>query len=144
MTVSHPAGCFVRSHIGRNPEVQRRLQAEIDQVLGGSDPSSLEGLHQLPYAANVIKETLRVSVVGAQTWRVTDREHLIDGGYVLPTDTSLVVPMLSIHESAEYWPQPEAFDPDRFQRQNAAESAEGSLLRFIPFGFGQRMCLGYR
>ncbi len=61
-------------------------------------------------------------------------------GFTLPPNTHVIPLLYAIHMDPELWPEPEAFRPERFL------SADGSELvkpeHFIPFGIGQRMCLG--
>jgi cytochrome P450 len=62
-------------HLGKRPDLQRRLRQEWAQAFADRNPRSLEELWSgLRLAKDVVKESLRLSVVGAQTWRVTDEE----------------------------------------------------------------------
>ena len=81
------------------------------------------------------------------TWRITQEAHKV-GSYTLPAGTSLIVPMVAIHKSPKVWNDPERFNPSRFDDTQQASMPEttkrANTLSFIPFGFGLRMCLGYR
>lgn len=91
-------------------------------------------------------ETLRISPPGFTITKVcTEQTELInaDGTPVtIDKDTVVHIPVYSIHNDPEYFPNPSSFDPDRF------ESADLKMLRdrgiFFPFGQGPRMCLGMR
>lgn len=93
-----------------------------------------------------ITETLRISPPGFTITKVcTEQTELInyDGKPVtIEKDTVVHIPVYSIHNDPEYFPNPTTFDPDRF------ESADLKTLRdqglFFPFGHGPRMCLGMR
>lgn len=75
----------------------------------------------------------------------TEQTELVnyDGKPVtIDKDTVVHIPVYSIHNDPEYFPNPMSFDPDRF------EYVDVKLLRdkglFFPFGHGPRMCLGMR
>lgn len=44
-----------------------------------------------------------------------------------------------MHHSAKFWPDPERFDPERFTPERSAGRPK---LTYLPFGTGQRMCIG--
>jgi cytochrome P450 len=58
-------------------------------------------------------------------------------GYRIPADTYISVSVHNTHHLAEYWPDPERFDPDRF-------GPDGTIHRnaWIPFGNGVHKCIG--
>lgn len=58
---------------------------------------------------------------------------------VLKKGQSVVIPSVALHYDAEYFPDPEKFDPDRFNEQN-----KGLIQPFtyMPFGEGPRNCIG--
>ncbi|HEX2151436.1 MAG TPA: cytochrome P450 [Stellaceae bacterium] len=121
----------------RHPGAYRRLQAECDAVLGGRAPT-IEDLPQLPYALQVFKEAMRlyppVYAVG--------RQPLADfqlGEYLLPRGGTLILNIYAIHRRPDLYPNPERFDPDRFE-----QGREKNLPRhaYLPFGAGPRVCIG--
>ena len=50
---------------------------------------------------------------------------------VIPRDTYVMVPVYSIHNDADYYPEPHVFDPERFSDENKGKRHP---LTFIPFG----------
>jgi cytochrome P450 family 6 len=51
----------------------------------------------------------------------------------------VVVPVMGIHDDLEYYPNPEEFDPERFNQANKWSRPQYSYLRF---GEGPRNCIG--
>jgi cytochrome P450 len=121
----------------QHPEVYRRLQQEVDEVLQGRTPTYADLAH-LPYCLQVFKETLRMYPPGATIMREA-LEDLEIGGYLVPQGSLVLISPYTIHRIPEYFPDPEKFDPDRFTAER-----EKTLPRYayFPFGAGPRICIG--
>ena len=61
------------------------------------------------------------------------------GGKQLPSPTLVVIPIFAIHRHRSLWQDPDRFDPDRFLPENEARYPR---TQFMPFGYGQRVCIG--
>lgn len=125
--------------LGRNPDVDDKLAAELRAVLGGREPSAAD-LPSLPYLDRVLKESLRLY---PPAWAM-GREALDDfeaGGYRVRAGTSIFISQWVTHRDPRFFPQPERFDPDRWQDDPIRR---GALPRFayFPFGGGPRVCIG--
>lgn len=119
--------------ITTHPPVSQKLYQEIDSVLKDKF-LSYETLSQFKYLDRVIKESSRRYTVGPYTAREAD-ENLVIGGYHIPQGTTLFYPIWAVHMDPKYWPNPEAFNPER--PKHSYNSAA-----FIPFGYGARNCPG--
>jgi cytochrome P450 len=123
--------------LARHPEAYQRLRREATTVLGGR-AATAEDLPRLGYALQAFKETLRLYPPAYLTSRlsVTDVEI---GGYRVAAGVDVVANICSMQRRPEYFPDPDAFIPDRFE-----PSAEKSLPRgaYLPFGGGARVCIG--
>ena len=123
--------------IAMHPEVEQRLHAELDTVLGGRLPTAAD-LQALRYTRMIIDETLRMYPIA---WLVSRRPNEDDnvGGYRIPAGANVLVSPYVIHHSPTYWENPEQFDPERF-----APDREDNRPRYayFPFGGGPRMCIG--
>ena len=121
-----------------NPEVQRRIAEEVDQVSGDRKFTHAE-LVRMPYTRAVVDETLRLY---PPAWLITRQALSAD---TLPSDTGLAVeipegslmimsPWL-LHRHSERWADPELFNPERMLSKHSRDA-------FIPFGAGPRLCIG--
>ena len=123
--------------LSTNPAQEERFHAELDSVLGGRAPGA-EDLERLPYTRAIVKETLRLYPASWIFGRslVTDFEL---GGELLPARAGLLVSPWVIHRSPELYEDPAAFRPERW----VDGSTEGlPKYSFLPFGGGQRKCIG--
>jgi cytochrome P450 len=123
--------------LSTHPHVERRVRAELDAVLDDRPPA-LEDLGKLPYLLQVLKESMRLY---PPAWTI-DRHTIADDevmGYRVRKDTLVLVSPFVTHRHPAFWPNPEGFDPERFEP--ALEEARPRYAYF-PFGGGPRMCIG--
>lgn len=123
-----------------NPEVMRKVQDELDAVVGRSRMPSLEDQPHLPYTEATICEVLRrSSVVPLGTSHATSKDTVL-GGYNIPKGATIIPLLYSCHMDPNLWDEPEKFEPTRFLDE---EGRVRKPEQFIPFGVGRRMCLGH-
>ncbi|MFD5451514.1 cytochrome P450 [Streptomyces sp. NPDC003470] len=128
---------FVFHLLGTLPEVERRVHAEVDGALDGRTPV-YDDLPALPYTRNVITEALRLYPPSWMAMRVTAEEVRL-GGRTLPARTMILYSAYALHHNPELFPDPETFDPGRWEGERAALVPRGALL---PFGAGSHKCIG--
>jgi cytochrome P450 len=121
----------------QHPEMFEKLQAEVDRVLGDRLPTMAD-LHQMPYSRMILQETLRIRPPAWQVMRTAVEDDEIDG-YPIKAGTNLVALMYMCHFHPDEWTDPETFDPERFSPER---SETRHKLAWMPFGAGQRMCIG--
>ena len=61
-------------------------------------------------------------------------------GYVIPKNAHVIPLLHAVHMNPDYWEEPEAFKPERFLSEDRKTIQKPE--HFMPFGVGQRMCLG--
>ncbi len=123
--------------LSHHPEMMEKLQAEVDSVLSGRLPTMAD-LHQMPYSRMILQETLRIRPPAWQVMRTAVEDDEIDG-YPIKAGTNLMALMYMCHFHPDEWTDPEAFDPERFSPER---SETRHKLAWMPFGAGQRMCIG--
>ncbi len=113
------------------PEVGDKLRFELDN--SGGDSSEIM---RLPYLNAVCSETLRIYPITLTTFpRILNSEMEILG-YKIPADSTLFPCIYLLHHREDIYPEPERFKPERFiERQY-------SFYEYIPFGGGNRRCIG--
>lgn len=124
--------------LSQHPDVEAKLHAELDQVLGGRLPTVAD-LARLPYTKAVLDETLRLYPV---PWmeRRADKADTI-GGYDIKAGSLIYISPYLMHRHPTYWPDPERYDPGRFAPEQPAQQAR---FAYLPFGGGPRQCIGNR
>ncbi|CAL8110137.1 unnamed protein product [Orchesella dallaii] len=121
------------------PEKQKKLQAEIDRVVGTRLPT-FEDRKRMPYTEATIQEVLRFSSLvptGLIHKTLTD---VTLGGFNVPKNHWVMANLQGVHHDPEIWGDPENFRPERFLSENGEEVVKHEAL--LPFSFGKRVCLG--
>lgn len=125
--------------LAEHPEVDRKLNEELQSVLGSSSrPPEYSDLPQLPYTRAVISESLRLYPPLWMTGRKAIEPTNI-GGCAIPAGGLIMTSQWLIQRSARLFPDPNTFRPERW-----LEEGTPSLPRcaYIPFGAGPRVCIG--
>ncbi len=102
--------------LGQHPAATARLYDEVDGVLA-SAPLTFERLAELPYTESVVKEALRLYPPAFSFGRTPLEDIALeaDGGrYVFRKGASLIISTIAMHRLPEYYPEPEAFRPERW------------------------------
>ena len=122
--------------LSQHPEAEARLHAELDAAVGARPPTAAD-LPRLPYARMVLAESMRLY---PPAWVIGRRatEPYAVRGETLPARTVVLVSPWVLHRDPRWWPEPEAFRPERW----ADDAAERPRLAYLPFGAGTRVCIG--
>jgi cytochrome P450 len=123
--------------LSQNPEVEAKLHAEIDSVLGVRN-AEFDDVPQLRYTRMVVGEAMRLYPPAWAMGRRAQTDIEI-AGYRLPKRTSFFMTQLLMHRNPEYFPDPLRFDPERFAPENEAKRPR---FAYFPFGGGKRQCIG--
>jgi cytochrome P450 len=118
------------------PQVQERLQAELDQVLAGREPRWSD-VPDLTYTRAVIDESLRLYPPAWVISRRAEQGDEIDG-VTVPAGTLVMISPWLLHRRPQAWPDPERFDPARFLGSGSGRGRTD----YLPFGAGPRLCIG--
>lgn len=133
---------FALYFLSQHPEVAERARAEVDELWADpADTSSVafEQAARLRYVRRIIEETLRLWPAGPAFFRKPREDTLIGEKYLVKKGHPILVLLLSLHRDPAWGEDPEAFDPDRFER---AAMKERPAHIYKPFGTGARACIG--
>ncbi|XP_063233543.1 cytochrome P450 4C1-like [Bacillus rossius redtenbacheri] len=128
--------------LGLHQDVQRKVLQE-QEIIFGEDMSrsvTANDLKEMVYLEQVINETMRLYPVVPLVARRADEDVRVNS-YTFPAGTIFVFPIYLVHRESDYFPNPDAFDPDRFSSENSASRPASS---FIPFTYGRKTCIGKR
>ncbi|XP_063611208.1 cytochrome P450 2L1-like [Penaeus indicus] len=127
-------------YMARYPEVQHRVQQQIDEVVPRDTLPSYQHKSRLPLLEATIQEVLRASSMihnGVQRAAQTDT-YL--AGYFIPKGSWVFGCSGICHMDSRYWEEPQEFRPERFLDEEGKVKTPKEGL--IPFGSGRRSCLG--
>ena len=130
---------WIMYYMSKYPVVQRKVQDEIDHVLGSTLEPSLDHRSTLTYTEAMIQEALRKASISPLGLLHATREDYELNGYLIPQGTIVIGNLFASHYNPQAWGDPEEFRPERFI------DSEGKLKKieeFIPFGIGKRNCIG--
>jgi cytochrome P450 len=123
--------------IANSPDIQERMYAEVVQQLGDRKPEYTD-MKQLTLTWNVFREALRlfppvgfIAREAAQPCEMRDKH--------VPAGATVVVAPWLIQRHRRWWPEPDAFNPDRYPDDASREALKNA---YLPFGMGPRVCMG--
>ncbi|KAK9910417.1 hypothetical protein M0R45_034380 [Rubus argutus] len=129
---------FIVKYLAELPHIYDAVYKEQMEIAKSKAPGELlkwDDLQKMKYSWNVAQEVLRLAppVQGAFRVALTD---FVFNGFTIPKGWKLFWSANSTHKSVEYFPEPEKFDPSRFEGMGPAP------YTYVPFGGGPRMCPG--
>ncbi|NWX05525.1 CP2D3 protein, partial [Caloenas nicobarica] len=122
-----------------HPEIQSKVQAEIDKVIGRERSPTMEDQVSMPYTNAVIHEVQRYGdIVPIGLPHMTYRDTELQG-FFIPKGTTIITNLSSVLKDETVWEKPNEFYPKHFL------DANGQFVKpeaFLPFSAGRRACLG--
>ncbi|XP_065261482.1 cytochrome P450 2U1 [Emys orbicularis] len=126
-------------YMSLHPEVQEKVHAEIEVVIGHDRAPSLTDKAHMSFTEATIMEVQRMTVVVPLSVPRMASATAVLQGYIIPKGSVIVPNLWSVHRDPNIWERPDDFQPTRFLDEN------GQLIKremFIPFGIGKRVCMG--
>lgn len=133
--------------------IKNKIVEELQSIFGNDNRSpTSKDLNEMHYLEMVIKETLRLHAAGPFISRLIDEDisfgrlhkffkysslNIPDtlGDIFIPKGVSVMMFLYGMHRDPTYFPDPEKFDPSRFE-------TNGIPKAYFPFGAGPRNCIG--
>ncbi|XP_071636505.1 cytochrome P450 6k1-like [Temnothorax longispinosus] len=135
---------FALYQLAVQPEIQKTLRKELLKALKKSNGKITYDMIQtsLPYLDMVVSETLRMyPPLGFLNRMATKNYKVPKYDLVIEEGTPVYISILGLHYDAEYFPNPDIFDPERFKKRNKRKRPSGV---YLPFGEGSHECIGRR
>lgn len=123
--------------IARHPEVQSRIQDEVDAVVGSRLPR-FDDLPSLCYTKMVLEEGMRMYPPSWRLMRCATKGFDLNG-YTIPAGSYVIVSQWLMHRNPRYFAEPNRFDPERWTPEARAQRPQYS---YFPFGGAPRRCIG--
>ncbi|XP_006974088.1 cytochrome P450 2J4-like isoform X5 [Peromyscus maniculatus bairdii] len=119
-------------------EVQEKVQAEIDRVIGHGRQPSTADRESMPYTNAVIHEVQRMgNIIPLNVPREVTADSTL-AGFHLPKGTMVLTNLTALHRDPKEWATPDIFNPEHFLENGLFKKRES----FLPFSMGKRACLG--
>ncbi|XP_059047420.1 probable cytochrome P450 6a13 [Achroia grisella] len=140
---SSSATSFTLHMLAYNPEVQKKVQEDIDRVLSKYDNKlSYDAVKEMTYLDWTFKEGMRIfpslGFLMRECVRTTPIPELnisVDAG------VRVFIPIQALQNDPQYFEEPEKFRPERFSPE---ELNDANKYIYLPFGIGPRACIGER
>ncbi|CAI5463951.1 unnamed protein product [Closterium sp. Yama58-4] len=126
--------------LAQNPAAMVKLQAEVDSVLGDRQPS-IDDFKKLRFTTRVINEAMRLYPQPPVLIRRALEDDVL-GGYPIKEGQDIFISVWNLHHSPELWQDAEAFRPERWPLDGPDPTEVTENFSYLPFGGGQRKCIG--
>lgn len=131
---------FLAYNLATHPHIQKTLQEEIDETFPEKAQPTYEALMKMDFLDMALNESMRLYPIANRLERVSKSSVDING-VTIPKGTVVMVPVYTLHRDPTLWPEPDAFKPERFSKENKDRMDPYS---YLPFGAGPRNCIGMR
>lgn len=128
------------SELIKHPQLMKKVQNEIENVVGMERMVEESDLEKLEYPDMVVKETLRLHPVAPLLLPHASTEDCSVNGFHVPKKSRVIINVYAIGSDPNAWTDAEEFIPERFVGSNI--DMRGNHFQLIPFGSGHRGCLG--
>ncbi|KAK0222504.1 cytochrome P450 [Armillaria nabsnona] len=122
-----------------HPDAQRKVQEELDSVIGKDRPPTFADRDSLPQTMAFVLETFRWRPVTSGGFPHKATKDIIWNNYCIPKGATVIGNVWSVNRDPAYFPEPEVFDPQRWIGEDGTLRDD---VRTFPFGFGRRVCPG--
>ena len=123
--------------LSQHPEVEERLQSEVDEVLG-TRKATFADASNLPYTEMILAESMRLYPPAWAIGRLSTVDCEI-GGFLVPKKSLVLFSQFVMHRDERYYQQPNLFKPERW---TPSERESRPAFSYFPFGGGPRRCIG--
>ncbi|NXG26086.1 CP1A5 protein, partial [Grallaria varia] len=124
------------------PDIQERIQKELDQTIGRERRPRLSDRAKLPYTEAFILELFRHSSFLPFTIPHSTTKDTVLNGYYIPKDRCVFINQWQVNHDEKLWKDPETFNPERFLCAEGTKVNKEDGEKVLVFGLGKRRCIG--
>ncbi|NWX93164.1 CP1A5 protein, partial [Nothoprocta pentlandii] len=122
------------------PDIQKRIQEELDQTIGQERRPRLSDRGTLPYLEAFVLEMFRHT--SYLPFTIPHRQDTVLNGYYVPKDRCVFINQWQVNHDEKLWKDPMAFNPERFLNAEGTEVNKLEAEKVLSFGLGKRKCIG--
>ncbi|XP_026749603.2 cytochrome P450 6B5-like [Galleria mellonella] len=140
---SSTATSFTLHLLAYNPEIQKKVQEDVDRVLNKYDNTlCYDAVKEMTYLDWTFKESLRIHpATGVFVRECNQKTQIPNLNTTLDEGVRILIPVYALHHDPQYFDNPEEFRPERFSPEEFSNITKYS---YLPFGEGPRACIGER
>ncbi|XP_072937842.1 cytochrome P450 6B6-like [Epargyreus clarus] len=140
---SSSATSYTLHQLAYHPEVQKKVQDEIDRVLAKYDNKlCYDAIKEMTYLTWTFKEGMRMFPSLGFLIRECARPYTFkDLNMSIDKEVTVIIPLQALHNDPKYFENPEEFRPERFDPEQFKQE---NKFVYLPFGVGPRACIGER
>ncbi|KAK2539191.1 cytochrome P450 1A5 isoform A [Columba livia] len=124
------------------PNIQKKIQDELDQRIGRERRPRLSDRGSLPYTEAFILEMFRHSSFLPFTIPHSTTRDTVLNGYYIPKDRCVFINQWQVNHDERLWKDPQTFNPERFLNAEGTEVKKVDGEKVQAFGLGKRKCIG--
>uniref|UniRef100_T1J6L3 SEFIR domain-containing protein n=1 Tax=Strigamia maritima TaxID=126957 RepID=T1J6L3_STRMM len=135
---------FLLYELSINPDKQEKVYQEVCKIIPDKNAMITgEQLDKLEYLNACIKESMRMHPVTVGTARILDHDIELNG-YLIPAKTQLAQVWVTYNKSEKHFANSDKFLPERWLKSEVGRENLPNQFAYVPFGYGSRMCVGFR
>lgn len=119
--------------------VQRRIQEEIDKVVGKKRSPRWDDKNRMPFTMATISETYRLRPILPLSVAREAFEDSVYKDYFIPKGSVVIPNIGAVHMDPAHWKHPEEFRPERFLKDDGS-GLKAKPKQLLTFSLGKRMC----
>ncbi|NWW76247.1 CP1A5 protein, partial [Climacteris rufus] len=129
-------------YLVKYPDIQKKIQEELDQTIGRERRPRLSDRGTLPYMEAFILEMFRHSSFLPFTIPHSTTKDTVLNGYYIPKDRCVFINQWQVNHDEKLWKDPETFNPERFLSADGTKVNKVDGEKVLMFGLGKRKCIG--
>ncbi|XP_043688547.1 cytochrome P450 703A2 [Telopea speciosissima] len=135
---------WAMAEVIKNPRVLRKVQEELDLVVGRDRTVTESDLAHLNYLRCVVRETFRMHPAGPFLIPHESIRPTKINGYYIPAKTRVFINTHALGRNTRIWDDVEEFRPERHLSVDGSrvEISHGNDFKILPFSAGKRKCPG--